>query len=139
MVDVSEVCWIAGLLEGEGSFSLANKITPRIRLTMTDLDVMIKAATILGAHSVLAASRRTSTYKQVYYLTLHGTDAIDWMQRIYNLMGERRQHSIDICLAFWETKKTWTGRRRQFPKHGPRLSSPNVVWLNPSSPLNQVI
>ena len=136
MADLSpKEAWVAGLLEGEGSFCQANKITPRIRITMTDLDVMVKAATILGAHSVLRTKLGIHNRKQPYYLSLHGEVAIKWMEKIYSVMGERRRQQIDVCLKAWEERKTWTGRRKQAPKQGPRLSSPNRVWLNPVSVL----
>ena len=130
-----EEAFIAGLLEGEGSFSLANKITPRIRMTMTDLDVMIRAATCLGAPSVLKVSRLTKNWKQPYYLTLHGEQAIHWMDKLFPVMGKRRQEQIDVCLKAWNERKSWTGRKKQRAKPGPKLTSIHRAWMNPHAPL----
>ena len=139
MPDITQdEAWIAGLLEGEGSFDLANKRTPRIRLIMTDLDIVIRAAAILGAHTVVRMKRTTSKWNVAYYLAVHGAPAIVWMNKLHDTMGERRRKRIRVCLDFWEGKKLWTGRRKQKPKAGPKLSSPNRVWTNPNSPLRVI-
>ena len=102
MPDQALVAWIAGLLEGEGTFDLANKITPRIRIVMTDLDVMIKAAQVLGAPSVNATKRPTRGNKTAYYLAVHGDMAISWMLKVYDFMGDRRKQEILRCIDLWK-------------------------------------
>ena len=125
--------WLAGLLEGEGCFDCANKVTPRIRLTMTDLDIVIRAASLMGAHNVVEASRQTTKNKRVYVLTLHSLLSIEWMLRLYPLMGIRRQKKIEECISVWRQREQWTGRRKQKAKSGPKLSSLRTVWVNPDS------
>lgn len=126
-----DIYWIAGLLEGEGCFDGLNQTSPRVRLSMTDLDVMIKAAEILGAYNITKNTRITPIGRTVYYLSLHGRNALEWMRRIYPLMGKRRKNKIDECLQAWNEKQGRTGKRKPQPIIvGPKLSSPNTVWLN---------
>ncbi len=125
-----DVYWMAGLLEGEGCFDGMNQTTPRLRITMTDLDVMIKAGKILGAYNITMTTRSVNKNKPAYYIGLHGLMAIEWMKRIYPLMGNRRKEQIKKCFAKWDERKNWTGRRKQKYKSGPKLSSPHMVWIN---------
>ncbi len=43
-----DAIWLAGLLEGEGTFDLHRKKYPRVRVGMSDRDVVGRAATLTG-------------------------------------------------------------------------------------------
>lgn len=128
MEEVKNIFWLAGLIEGEGCFDMANKITPRIRVGMTDLDIVIRAAIILNAPNVIGASRKIG--KKTYNIALHGDPAISWMMKLYPYMGKRRQNKIMECFLKWKERENWTGRRKQKKKKGPALSSLRTVWIN---------
>lgn len=101
---------------------------------MTDLDIMVRAAILLGAHRIVGEVHRDNKKgRPAYYLALMGPPAIEWMMKLYPLMGERRKAKIMECLARWKEREQWTGRRQQRPKRGPRLTSPRSVWTNPNS------
>jgi len=142
MPDLSpvDIAWLAGLLEGEGCFDLM-KVCPRVRLTMCDLDVLIKAADLLGCHRVINFSRKTgreNNLNPAYYTALHGEPAINIMKIIRPLMGERRGKKIDEILASWDKRQRIGGRHWQAKKTGPYLSSQRGVWLNPRSEKQEV-
>lgn len=42
-----DTIWLAGLLEGEGTFDLHRGKYPRVRVGMTDRDVVGRAATLM--------------------------------------------------------------------------------------------
>ena len=97
-----QIEWIAGLLEGEGSFTVDGLTTPRLRLGMTDLDVVERAQKILhtNAHISIRDDRRGSR-KRMYNLDISGTLAASWMMILYPLMGDRRQQCIHKIIRAW--------------------------------------
>jgi len=107
MITVKELAWLGGLLEGEASFMLRNGCH-KIALQMTDLDVVQRAAAILGV-PVGAYSRQPkgkATYLPVWHLAVHGIKAIAWMMTLYTLMGERRKAKILEVLDHWKASKS---------------------------------
>lgn len=140
MIDIKDIFWVAGLLEGEGCFyarrrktAVGNEcLSPSIQLMMTDLDIVIRVAKILGAYRV--AYRQNGKfadnkphYKQQYRMHLGGAQALGWMMTLLPLMGSRRQEKIIELIGI--AKNRSVGSRN----HGPsKLPSKNTVWLNPA-------
>lgn len=92
--------WLAGLMEGEGSFmagapSAPN--TPRISIAMTDEDVIVHAAALCGVKPQALPSRNEN-YKNVYRVHVKGRPVVALMKQVYPLMGQRRQQQIDKAL-----------------------------------------
>lgn len=97
---IDEFAWLVGYLDGEGCFGarLANKAWyPRIQAVSIDLDLITKAATILGC-KVHGPKTRTSgghLGKQPYYIIYcDGKKAKNWMTRLLPFMSIRRQTKI---------------------------------------------
>lgn len=100
--DECEVQWLAGLLEGEGSFGVAvtnGRAYPTITLQMCDQDVVERAARMLGAPSVLRSAPRNDRWSALFAARLTGDAAASWMRRLRPLMGARRTAAIDRALA----------------------------------------
>lgn len=109
--NITDILWLAGLLEGEGCFHLGHHLAPNgkkypqhsIRLSMSDLDVVERAATILDVavhkHTVLKSG------KTMWRICVYGQKAIKWMHLLYPHMGSRRRAKIDEILAFLELRK----------------------------------
>lgn len=91
--------WVAGLLEGEACFDFnrAPKY-PRIRVEMTDKDVIYRLQMLVGGR-VSLPGRRSNVWKQSYLLTINGQAAVDLMRWVKPMMGERRQEKIESLLA----------------------------------------
>lgn len=101
--DVKEpdLYWIAGLLEGEGSFLKGPPSSPglpAIQMVMVDRDVVSKAADLLGC-GVGTVRPRQSHWKESYSIRLKGSRAVEWMRALRPLLGERRQRQIDRAIA----------------------------------------
>ena len=93
--------WLAGLLEGEGSFLFPTPSAPGrpvIQLAMTDEDVVARVAALFSVR-YHGWQRRNSNAKLSYQVLLRGGRAVDYMQRLRPLMGQRRQQQIDQALA----------------------------------------
>jgi len=96
--------WLAGILEGEGSFlkgppSAPNR--PRIQLQMSDKDVIDKASRILGVKTKgpYMPSRAKEHYKPRYVSSLRGKKAVEVMKHLHPLMGQRRQTQITEAIV----------------------------------------
>src|SRR4051812_3654464 len=97
----TDIAWLAGLLEGEGSFSiLENGTAPQIKLAMNDSDIVQRAKFLTNhpgpVNTALLKSGNTS-----YIINICGNLAIQWMMTIYTLMGIRRKAKIREILLNW--------------------------------------
>ena len=98
------LAWLAGLLEGEGSFQTYSRVTkhvkkdgtlgvyrssyPRIQVQMTDKDVVEKVAALFNRACCGPYKREGA--KDVYAAQVNGKDALALMQQLLPLMGKRR-------------------------------------------------
>lgn len=96
----AETAWVAGVLEGEGCFDYNRTPKyPRIRLEMTDGDVVHRVQALTGGSIRLPRNRHPSKWKDSVLLTLNGDRAVSVMRAIRPWMGERRQEKIDTLLS----------------------------------------
>lgn len=110
----ADLYWLAGLLEGEGSFLAgppSRPNSPRVSLTMIDYDVVRRAADLLGVKSFRTV-KRNERWQTAYSLTLRGSGAIAAMREMYPLMGVRRQAQINRALDSYDPNYR---KRRQSP------------------------
>lgn len=95
----AELLWLAGLLEGEGWFSVdAHGSRAHMGMTSTDVDVLERAARILDVRVRSRAVRRPNAKPQ-YQIAITGYRAVPWLVALRPLMGTRRQQQIEKCLA----------------------------------------
>ena len=91
-ISVKEIAWVAGILEGEGTFCLNND-SPRLAVAMTDLDVVerfghiVDKSKIISSHSESGPSKDGFERKTRYTFTVIGDLSIQWMMTVYPLMG----------------------------------------------------
>jgi hypothetical protein len=96
-----ELHWLAGLLEGEGSFLVGPPSEPRypvLALQMTDQDVVARVAAMFGRKLGRWQSRRAGE-QPVFLVRVTGAKAVAWMTALRPLMGERRRAQIDRAVA----------------------------------------
>ena len=101
-----ELYWLAGLLEGEGSFYPGPPSSPNLPIlsvSMTDEDVIAKVASLLGVTYNLQKSRHEK-WKESYCAKVKGRTAVELMKKLKPLMGERRQSQIDKALISYDGK-----------------------------------
>lgn len=97
-----QIAWLAGILEGESSFSCQDNGTSTvIKLSMNDKDVIERAADIFNYNGTISESTLKSGSIQ-YIIQLYGNEAIQWMMTIYCLMGNRRKTKIKSILILWK-------------------------------------
>ncbi len=115
-----ELAWLAGLLEGEGSFFMAGGknakngktyMYPRVVLAMTDLDVVARAAKLMGDCTVFHVQPSQRNRKMIYRAQALGAQGVAVMRSIRPYMGERRAAKIDTLLAEYDSKEPTAARR----------------------------
>lgn len=96
---LTDLHWLAGLLEGEGSFYLGESSTPSIVVTMTDLEPVRKASILMGSKSV-TSSTVTSAGKRVYRTSLSRAKKVrKLLLLLMPLMSPRRQGQIERLIS----------------------------------------
>jgi hypothetical protein len=118
------IAWLAGLLEGEGSFGLDRRPQKRynhstappgayIKIAMTDEDIICRVAMLLNKN-YFSPSRLTKTGKNVYICHIGDrTTLIYLLPKLLPYMGKRRQKIIQECLVELEKGKSWNSKRTQ--------------------------
>ena len=96
--------WIAGLLEGEGCFTISSGY-PRIILKMTDKDIVERFANFFGVkvyqRETADPKHKTQWHCQVAKKTLVHNIAC----HIHEYLGERRRAAIAEWYCLWEDLK----------------------------------
>lgn len=126
MIGLRDICWLAGLIEGEGCFYRSHSIT--LRLSMTDEDVIRRAATLMGT-TVFGPHERSGNRQPIFYCAIHGKDAAAWMMTLLPLLGIRRRAKALQCLARWKSYPV-QNRDKEFCKRGHLLSGNNMFTVS---------
>ena len=102
-----DLYWLAGLLEGEGSFSKgppSQPNTPSISCQMTDEDIIKRLASLVDI-GYCECKPQKEHHKVSYKVNLRGAKAVKLMMLISDLMGERRKLQIKAALKGYDPQK----------------------------------
>lgn len=127
MTNLKDLYWLAGILEGEGSFTNESN-SPRIQLKMTDRDVVHAARMMINPNAELSVARFDNEYKTAYILIIQGNLAIQWMMTLYPLMYSRRKERIRSIIAKWKTNER-RDKGVDTCKHGHRLLREGIDYI----------
>ena len=107
--DGVKLAWLAGLLEGEGSFMISFSRRgdkkykyARIGIQMTDLDVIEKVRDIFQSKIFTYEQQKRphiNSSKTMYRLWLDGKNAVELMKLVCPFMGKRRRSQINVVLS----------------------------------------
>jgi hypothetical protein len=117
-----DLLWLAGLLEGEGTFDLHRGRYPRIRLGMSDRDVVGRVATLLGCRVRLSFRRAPNS--AIWHAEISGDRAAAVMEEILPYMGARRSAKIATVLGHARLRES----KGSAP--GPRIVRPPALPLS---------
>lgn len=122
-----ELGWVAGIIEGEGSFSLDNRQGynyPIIQVSMSDEDTINRLLEVTNIGTVCfshPASQAIRGDKPLWkWKVSKQQDTIALMNLIFPLMSQRRQHRITEVLNAWENtprRVVVCGTRSGYQKH----------------------
>jgi hypothetical protein len=100
-ISEQDLHWLAGLLEGEGSFVAGPPSTPRspiVQVSMVDRDIIERTGALFGTGLNMIPPRREG-WRTAYSVRVRGARAVLWMHRLRPLMGERRRGQIDRAVV----------------------------------------
>lgn len=109
-VSEADIFWLAGLLEGEGSFLAGPPSAPHcpaIALSMTDRDVVERAARLLDRAVCVVRPKPGSNHKTAYVTTVKGAAAVTWMGVLGPLMCTRRSAQMERAIARPPHRPRW--------------------------------
>lgn len=129
----AEISWIAGLLEGEGSFNLdarsakryavsTSPPSPFLQISMTDEDVIAHLAKLLKKN-YFVEKRKTVTGKSVYKLAVGNRKLLSYLYPlILPHLSTRRQKAFQESMDAIDDWQLWLkqGGRSQMAKEGPK-------------------
>jgi len=104
----SDKYWLAGILEGEGSFSAgppSQPNQPRIQIQMSDKDIIERVADLFGVNYIHEAVPEKENWSTTYKVEVKGGPAMELMNLLKPLMGRRRTQQIEDALASYDEKK----------------------------------
>lgn len=107
VMDETEIAWLAGLLEGEGSFLKpppSDPGRPRISLEMTDQDVVERVAKMFEISYIHTKRYANVKHKDGFRFLLRGQRAVRLMEVLSPYMGTRRQAQINEVLNSYTEK-----------------------------------
>jgi hypothetical protein len=100
--DSCDLPWLAGLLEGEGTFSRTRtkggRSYPVLSVNMCSREIVERVALLFGGINVQVRKPRDPAWSITHVAAINGAAAATWMQRLRPLMGERRRGAIDLAL-----------------------------------------
>jgi len=103
MTEACVLAWLAGLLEGEGAFSVNRRSAeiayPVIKVQMCDQGIVTRVARLIGAPDVWRREAQEEGWSPTYVTAISGHRAATWMRRLRDAMGSRRAAAIDAALA----------------------------------------
>lgn len=98
-----DAAWVAGLLEGEGTFlTQPNGHSPRIACQMTDLDVLERLLYLCGG-TLHEVTKRQKHWKDCWIWRISGDPAAEVMLSIRDFLGSRRRAKVEEVLSDWFT------------------------------------
>lgn len=109
MVDV-DLYWLAGFLEGEGSFLKGPPSSPGlpiVSVVTTDGDVAERVANLLGVKTFKSNATReiAKNWKPAYSVRKKGFAAVELMKRLYPHMSLRRKIQIEDAINSYSASK----------------------------------
>ena len=103
----ARLAWLAGLLEGEGSFLSARfdgHSYPQVQMTMCDRYVLERAMDLMpSSHIYVVTDKRNVErgWSQAWLVRVNGAPAARVMRAVLQWMGSRRTEAIDRSLSAW--------------------------------------
>jgi hypothetical protein len=100
-----DIFWLAGLFEGEGTagFGSGRARTFRLRIRMTDRDIIERVAHIWGVRVCGPYFSKTKLhYLPVWSVNIGGREGVAWGMMLLPLMGKRRAAKLEELIRIWK-------------------------------------
>lgn len=109
MMGPTETAWLAGLLDGEGCIDNPRG-NPRLRVKMADLDVVLRAADLMGTSVYTEVDHRVDVmgkpYSPMHVATVTGEKAVAVLTAVLPWLGARRTTKATEVIAHHRARKS---------------------------------
>lgn len=94
-----QAAWLAGILDGEGCLDFTRQ-SPRVRVKMTDHDLILRVATMLPGARIHHEAPRQPHHKPCLVVQVHGDAAVSALRSVLPYLSSRRTaKATEIILA----------------------------------------
>jgi hypothetical protein len=121
----SEVAWVAGIYEGEGSCWTTKGRAFHIAIVMTDFDVVRRLHLLVGVGTLKEGRHKDPTHKPYLTWSVGSRDGIDFLNTIMPWLGERRTAKAVEAIDRWHNNKSQSTKYDKECIHGHSYESPN--------------
>jgi hypothetical protein len=95
MIDLIDAAWLAGIIEGEGTFSLNSGKYPQVSVMMADRDIVDRCHTVTGFGTINGPINHPRSQKPLFtWQVSRKRDIARLLLLIYPMLGERRQRRV---------------------------------------------
>jgi hypothetical protein len=101
----TEIAWLAGIYEGEGSCSITSGRAIRVEIVMTDRDIIERVQSLTGLGSVSSLAPRGEKYKPSYRWSVGSINAVVFLTAILPWLGKRRSGRAQDAIDNWNSNK----------------------------------
>ena len=106
---MKDIGWMAGIIEADGNISLARGVTPRINVSMSDLDTIQKVADMFGSKVLVLTSHKKlpgrEHHKTMYRSSVGDRRAASWLMTLFSFLSHRRKMQASKAIMSWRNKK----------------------------------
>lgn len=121
-----ELGWVAGFLEGEGSFMYHH--SPTVCASQVQREPLERLETYFGGNTILKRPNKDQANQQPCWYWYAGSyHAIVIMELVYDLMSPKRKQQIDACFARWKTTKKYREQGADACLIGHKLTPENTI------------
>jgi len=106
-MEIKDLYWVAGLIEGEGCFFLyeSGNSCLRFSMSLTEKAVLEHAQKIIGLGTIRGPYHNKKRTKPFWVWGIsRDRDVAALMMTLYPLMWDNRQETIDDLLEIWRSK-----------------------------------
>lgn len=115
-MEVRDIAWAAGIVEGEGSLQVRNRglyNTVVVHVAMTDLDVLQSLQAVFGIGNIHGPYNQRNGTKPIWHWNVTcAKDVAAVVMTLYPLLHERRQEQARAVLVAWRQMRGHKNGRR---------------------------
>ena len=117
-MQIKDIYWLAGFLEGEGSFSHQGRYT-RVTASQMQKEPLERVARLVGGRIHKYGEKRINEWG------IYSSRAIGLIMTLFSIMSPRRQEQMRGCIDSWKSRPT-AAKYRAHCIHGHAFNAENT-------------